>query len=181
MNIKKLFEVQKILDDRITKEHSLEGYYLIPEKTLALQVELGELANEWRGFKFWSKDQSPRIKVAKRPSMNYDDIEWHNPLLEEYVDCLHFLLSIGLELGFHRDAEVYLVKITDPIQMFSKQFQLIIQFEMSEGRQAKQNYYYGMLSQFLGLRKSLRFTWEQIEQAYLEKNKINHDRQATGY
>src|SRR5688500_20051556 len=51
------------------------------EKCLALLVELGELANETRCFKFRSK--KPR---------NDDSV-----LLEEYVDNRHFRLSLGLE------------------------------------------------------------------------------------
>ncbi|KIO62111.1 Dimeric dUTPase [Caldibacillus thermoamylovorans] len=36
-------------------------------------------------------------------------------------------------------------------------------------------------SLLFGLAGLLGFTWEQIEQAYLEKNKINHERQESGY
>nr|QRZ17780.1 dUTP diphosphatase [Virgibacillus sp. AGTR] len=56
MNLNKLFPIQKELDTRIEREKGLEGQNLLDKKILALQVELGELANEWRGFKFWSKD-----------------------------------------------------------------------------------------------------------------------------
>lgn len=57
MELKELFEMQKKLDEHIIEEKGLEGQDLLPKKILALQVELGELANEWRGFKFWSEDQ----------------------------------------------------------------------------------------------------------------------------
>src|SRR5690554_4282011 len=92
MNLSKLFELQRQLDARIEKEHPRQdGEDRLAKKILALMVELGELANEWRGFKFWSEDQEPRTEL-------WDDrLRFHNPLLEEYVDCLHFLLSIGLE------------------------------------------------------------------------------------
>src|SRR5690625_2371786 len=59
MNLQKLFETQKKLDERIVKEKGLEGKDLLDKKILALQVELGEIANEFRGFKFWSEDQEP--------------------------------------------------------------------------------------------------------------------------
>ena len=64
MNLTKLYEMQKLLDQRIVEQHGLEGQDLLPQKILALQVELGECANEWRGFKFWSKDRKPRNKSA---------------------------------------------------------------------------------------------------------------------
>src|SRR5690554_588421 len=98
MNLSNLFKIQKQLDDRIIKEKGLEGQDLLDKKILALQVELGELANEWRGFKFWSTNQNPRTRVYYGPPELPDVGTYVNPLLEEYVDCLHFILSIGLEL-----------------------------------------------------------------------------------
>src|SRR5690625_3998787 len=98
LNLERLFELQKELDDRIVKEKGLEGKDLLPQKILALQVELGELANEWRGFKFWSEDQEPRYETIEAYIHGYDgpgqntraSIQEYqrSPLLEEYVDCL---------------------------------------------------------------------------------------------
>src|SRR5206468_12486735 len=103
MNLAKLFEMQKALDERIVMEKGLEGQDLLPQKILALQVELGECANEWRGFKYWSNNRQQRIKAIERDFVKeWDEIE-RNPLLEEYVDCLHFILSIGLSIGATHD------------------------------------------------------------------------------
>src|SRR5690625_4915991 len=111
MNLTKLFETQRILDEKIVKEKGLEGQDLLDEKILALQVELGELANEWRGFKYWSTDQKARTEVFETsPLPNEPLVVKKNPLLEEYVDCLHFILSIGLELG-QEDWEPYFSKV----------------------------------------------------------------------
>src|SRR5690625_3159189 len=63
MNLQKLFKAQKQLDDHIVKEKGLEGQDLLDKKTLALQVELGELANEWQMFKFWKEDQKANTEV----------------------------------------------------------------------------------------------------------------------
>ncbi|MEK3888088.1 dUTPase [Bacillus sp. FSL K6-3431] len=74
-----MFETQKVLDDRIVKEKGLEGQDLLDKKILALQVELGEMANELPVvFKFWSNKKNDYDKALK-----------------EYVDCLHFILSFG--------------------------------------------------------------------------------------
>ena len=84
MNLQKLFEAQKKLDDHIRKEKGLEGQDLLDKKILALQVELSELANELpEVFKFWSNKKNNYKKA-----------------LEEYCDCLHFILSIGKSLIF---------------------------------------------------------------------------------
>lgn len=49
MNLQKLFETQTQLDEHIyTKHPELHGQDNLDWKILALQVELGELANEWK-------------------------------------------------------------------------------------------------------------------------------------
>src|SRR5690625_143976 len=101
MNLTKLFKTQAELDKKIVEEKGLQGQDLLDEKILSLQVELGELANEWRGFKFWSENQEPvteNLRVADYKESGEAILETYNPLLEEYVDCLNFVLSIGLDL-----------------------------------------------------------------------------------
>src|SRR5699024_1522496 len=120
MDLNKLFKIQAKLDDRIVKEHGLEGQDLLNKKILALQVELGELAQNWRGFKFWKVNPKPITKLEHMcpacgaTGIITDELEPEeccecdgtgklgesNPLLEEYVDSLHFILSIGLELDY---------------------------------------------------------------------------------
>ncbi|MEG0450360.1 MAG: dUTP diphosphatase, partial [Lysinibacillus sp.] len=64
MNLQKLFEIQAGLDEHILENHpELRDQNNSDWKLLALQVELGECANEWRGFKKWSNNQKPRTKV----------------------------------------------------------------------------------------------------------------------
>lgn len=55
--------------------------------------------------------------------------------------------------------------------------------EFNEGNSYDLNEIYELtFNLFVGLgEKHLGFTWNQIEQAYLDKNKINHERQANGY
>lgn len=193
MNLQPLFETQKILDQRIIKQHGLEGQNLLSQKILALQVELGECANEWRGFKFWSKDPYPKPPQhnwrASEDGMNQEWLpEWgyeSYPLLEEYVDCLHFILSIGLELPVQiQGMEKYLVFGTYPgrsnIFVLNKLFKDISSLQEGDENDIL-SAYYGTFQWFLELGSGLGFTWEQIEQAYYSKNEINHTRQDTGY
>lgn len=182
MNLIKLFDTQRVLDARIAKEHPrVEGEDRLAKKILALQVELGECANEWRGFKFWSNDQEPRIsRFAPGVAESYN----YNPLLEEYVDCLHFILSIGLEHKFHTiefdylhegNFAIYTEKNT--LEQFGHIFLAISEFAMNEELET----YEEVFLYFIGLGNYLGFTWDQVEQAYHDKNKINHERQDTGY
>ena len=161
MNLDKLFKMQRELDERIIKEHGLEGQDLLPGTILALQVELGELANEWQGFKHWKVNPQPKPKM-----------------LEEYVDCLHFVLSLGLQLKFEKylkriELNVY-DDVTDKLILIITKVGTLRTFKMSAN-------YVQIVEMFIGLGEMLGFTWEQIEQAYIEKNEVNHERQSDGY
>lgn len=209
MNLSKLFKAQKKLDDRIVKEKGLEGQDLLDEKILALQVELGELANEWRGFKFWSEDQEPRTEhvcvlcdgnrqierfiASWDPNDGYDQIEVEvdcplcegydsdkNPLLEEYVDCLHFILSIGLELNI---PVIYVTEtkwdeLTSDETDITQQFLLVFE---NVNKLVHPIDWINLFEEFYILGEMLGFTWEQVEKAYFDKNKVNHERQENGY
>jgi len=191
MNLKKLFDMQKKLDEKILERFPhLRNEDLLPKKILALQVELGELCNCWRGFKFWSHDQVPRTRVLVNRTT--DDIGFKNigpehiknPLLEEYVDCLHFILSIGLELGITEIYNLSAKKDSDLIFMFMDVNELsiiLMQYDIEGNETYRSIAYIDMFEKFLGLGEMLGFTWEQIEEAYMRKNAINHKRMESGY
>jgi dimeric dUTPase (all-alpha-NTP-PPase superfamily) len=187
MNLQKLFEAQRKLDEHIIREKGLAGQDLLPMKILALQVELGELANEWRGFKFWSEDREPRTRVAINQNKfgKYGcSLEFRNPLLEEYVDCLHFVLSIGLDLVHRKPVEIlqYHWNCTLRFDNITDQF-LCLFADMSElwDDGELQDSYSVFFTRFIELGKMIGFTLEQIEEAYFAKNRINHERQERGY
>lgn len=178
MNLDKLMTIQADLDKHIEQKKGLQGQDLLDKKILALQVELGELANEWRGFKFWSEDQKPNTEEAIKTYYALREGKTKNPLLEEYVDCLHFILSIGLELDRKDDLlpQPYVNRPNASTDEIIGQF----------GQVFKNTWhvpgdYYHLINNFVELGSMLGFTTEQIEQAYLDKNKVNHARQESGY
>lgn len=161
MNLQKLFQMQNTLDHRIEEEHNLKGVPLFQKKVLSLQVELGELANETRCFKFWS---------TKKPSSK-------DVILEEYVDCIHFILSLGLEKNF-QDITLNAKCITAELsQQFLTVYTNIADFIICSSI----DNYLNIFENFLSLGKNLGFSEEDIENAYFYKNKINHERQDNGY
>ncbi|WP_330937740.1 dUTP diphosphatase [Bacillus amyloliquefaciens] len=227
MNLQKMFEMQKVLDDRIIKEKGLEGQDLLPNLILALQVELAECANEWRGFKHWSNNQKPRTKVSTNvganpenaaffrcenhycgENLNKDDFKHlldpdyeicpvcnvgdvtafrdKNPLLEEYVDCLHFILSIGNRLGWNDTDTIDGVVVQhlisekgfDTAKTFSCLLSIAYGFHFSN---VEKRTYISLFTTFFELGSKLGFKWEQIEAAYMDKNAVNHQRQREGY
>jgi dimeric dUTPase (all-alpha-NTP-PPase superfamily) len=162
MNVGELFQIQRELDQKITKKHQLQEQDLTPAKIIALQVELGELANETRCFKFWSlKEASPR-----------------NVILEEYVDGLHFVLSLGLDKRYEDRVEVTLEQPKATLlHSFSHAFDSISNYAKEQTLSQYQKLFQAIIS----LGQALGFTWGEIEQAYLEKNQVNHTRQEQGY
>ncbi|MBO1513236.1 dUTP diphosphatase [Metabacillus sp. BG109] len=178
MNIAKLFEMQKVLRDRI----GYNGEDRFNKLILALIAEAGECANEQRTWKFWSKNQEPRTKALKYPAMMEEDKEYYNPLLEEYVDKLHFILEIGLELDYI-EIDLFSIKeknVTNQfIEVSGRAYNLYFQKRVSG--EVPKGMYEVLVATFIGLGEMLGFTMEQIEQAYMEKNKINHKRQESGY
>lgn len=214
MNLEKLFNMQAQLDADILAHHPVqEGEDRLSKKVLALLVELGECAQEWRGFKFWSNDQKARelvwinedCKSCKGSGVDVEGISMgnpypciecegkgvvaysKNPLLEEYVDCLHFILSIGNELGIGAEHEkmkkfVRMEKLehSTVTELFTGAFEEFSRLATLRGLIDEMNYVFGFL-RFLNIGANLGFTWEQIEQAYYDKNKVNFERQANGY
>lgn len=237
MNLTKLFEMQSALDNRIVKEKGLEGKDMLPQKILALQVELGECANEWRGFKFWSKRQSPKMFPLERCSYCGEEVSYTRPspfmadfdadmceecwnmtkeeyaasngeyipdfkdyphfpekkpqlLLEEYIDCIHFILSIGIQTGYEpTDLTPKRAESGGILQQFLSlnkhvgAMDFAYQVDCAGGFETHnfEDKYEFSLRLILGLGEMLGFTWEQIESAYMAKNAINHNRQSTGY
>ena len=142
----------------------MQGQDLLDEKVLALKVELGELANELpEVFKFWSNKKN-----------NYEKA------LKEYVDGLHFALSIGLDHGFHEDLAGLAIESIE-WENVTVQFLELLRIDWEKYECGEGDYYHSGLEMFLSLGEMLGFTWEQIEQAYLDKNKVNHERQESGY
>jgi dimeric dUTPase (all-alpha-NTP-PPase superfamily) len=174
LNPEKMFKTQKEL--RKVGLFTYNGPDRFNKLALALLVELGEGANEWRGFKFWSKDQKPRTHKARHPYMDADDADFYNPLLEEHVDSLHFVLELGIEKGFTPE-RVRLVREENTTDAYLSVIERAVEYSLSPTQ-----WNYNMLfERFIELGEHLGFTWAEIEQAYYEKNKINHQRQEQGY
>lgn len=161
MNLQKLFTMQRELDSFIEKTQKID-FDVFREKTLALLVELGELANETRCFKFWStKGPSPDAVI-----------------LEEFVDSVHFLLSLGIMKGYETTKKWP----TDEregnlVELFLQTQQAIIEFSTDASLEKYEEIWkcYGAIA------KALNFDEQNIIEAYISKNEKNYERQRTGY
>ena len=77
-----LFKEQAKLDQEIAIKHNISYATTRKRRTLSLLVEIGELANSTRCFKYWSN------KGSEAKERVYD----------EFADALHFLLSLGIDI-----------------------------------------------------------------------------------
>ncbi|KAB2334176.1 dUTP diphosphatase [Bacillus mesophilum] len=162
MNFERLFNMQKELDAHIEAKHELTNENLFDRKVLALLVELGELANETRCFKFWS------VKPAAA----------QETILEEYVDGVHFILSLGIELQYESAAPVIEAADQNDInEQFLAVFEQIHQFRAEKTRAS----YEKLFLVYLQLGQLLGFSAADIERAYFEKNEVNYERQKENY
>ncbi|MGD6846976.1 dUTP diphosphatase [Rossellomorea aquimaris] len=162
MNIEKLLDMQEKLDQHIEQEHGLENADLIEKKILALLVEVGELANETRSFKFWSKKSSSSKEV----------------ILEEFVDGIHFILSLGLEIGIQQfDLGETNYANEDVTKQFLEVFKSANHF--SEERSVEN--FQQLFRHYVNLGELLGFSHEEVFDAYVKKNEVNYNRQKEGY
>lgn len=160
MQFRQLFEKQRQLD-RFIEDNQYVQKDVFAEKGLALLVELSELANETRCFKFWS---------TKGPSERA-------VLLEEFVDSIHFMLSLGNMRGFLLEEWPYLKKKQELTETFLNTTQTILTFlqQQTEGN------YSAMWEQYSIIAYNLNFTIDDVLQAYELKNEKNYERQRNGY
>lgn len=160
MQFRQLFEKQRQLD-RFIEENQHVQKDVFDEKSLALLVELIELANETRCFKFWS---------TKGPSERA-------VLLEEFVDSVHFMLSLGNMRGFLLEEWPFLKEKQELTETFLNTTQTILSFLQ---HQTEENYR-AMWEQYSLIAYNLNFTIDDVLQAYELKNEKNYERQRNGY
>jgi len=161
LNWSSLYDMQRELDNYIESNNGLHNKTVFQEKYLALLVELGELANETRCFKFWS---------TKPPSEKHI-------ILEEYVDGIHFILSLGNEIGYQYKGIPLPAGEVTMTQQFNRVFEKCSLFHQYSG----ESQYIEVFESYLQLGELLGFSEADIKNAYNEKNKVNYKRQNQGY
>ncbi len=161
INLKELYNLQAELDKDIAIKHEVNYETTHKKRLLALIIEIGELANETRCFKYWSnKPSSPKEVV-----------------IEEYADGLHFLLSLGIPLNTKKfdyellDEEAELTDLFH--KMYHKSTLLVDHYDLEHYIDAMQTY--------LNIAKKLSFSEEDIISSYKAKLHINYVRQESNY
>lgn len=158
--LKELLEMQRVLDESIFKEHGITEYPLENMK-LALFDELGELLHEFpTKYKHWKKTAVDNREKG----------------LEEYVDCLHFCLSLSNYLGVKlTDYHQYDRHKNDACKM-DLSFLLVLLCDKVSNEQGNR-----ILNYLFALGNYFGFTWEEIYEAYKKKNAVNYERLRSNY
>ena len=177
MNLNSLFKKQKQLDEYIVKEKELEGVDLLPRKTVALICELYECINEARFFKYWSENQKPNIEEHEIDEVDGNIVQIvRTPLLEEYIDTIHFTLSIANDLGVHEHKYVK-TQPQDLNDLVLGITNLATIIPISKEKHQVES----LINNIITLGYQLGFDEKAVIEAYHEKNKENYARQKVGY
>lgn len=164
LNLTNLFAKQKELDKKIHIEHNINYKKVVKDIKLALLVELSELANEIKCFKFWSyKKASPK-----------------NIILEEYVDGIHFITSICI---FHKVTSQFSI-VWPQTKFKSKQEitnELLKLFDLSKTLLDSKANLHNWYLKYLIFGFKLGFNLKEIINAYNKKRLINFERQVKKY
>ncbi|WP_338822958.1 dUTP diphosphatase [Mycoplasmopsis felifaucium] len=167
MNFRKIFEMQKELDEKISQRNDVDASNSnISEKDfrimqiLASLVETAEFANEVQTFKYWK---------AKK---NID----HDNALEEFADILHFMGSFAYK--YDVDPEIEPLILSDNVN-----YQICLLFQAISSMINNINKYIigEILAMTLGVAKLLGYSDEDIIKWYYVKNKKNHERVENKY
>ncbi len=161
LDLSELIALQAQLDERIMALHQEERHSTRNKRVLALIVEINELANETRCFKYWSLKGPSPVDV----------------LLEEFSDTMHFVISLGIDLGLDQmvfEAKDEPVELTQLFMAWIKAgTDLVEHFDVEHFNRV------GVLMATMA--KTLNFDEKACVQTYYAKNKTNHIRQSEAY
>lgn len=158
--LKEMFTMQKALNEAILKEFGQDS--MTGEKLeLAIIDELGELTHELKGEWCWWKKTQKSVDRKR--------------VLEELVDVYHFVMTF--ELIFEPNGIEYILSFYRfYIERFGEGISgRLDDFIINVSRNSNK------LAQLLDLTERLDFSFDEVYQEYLNKNKENYDRLARGY
>jgi dimeric dUTPase (all-alpha-NTP-PPase superfamily) len=161
INLTPLIVYQNELDERIMLQHHETRSNTQLKRVLALVVEISELANETRSFKYWS---------LKGPSDK-------DVLLEEFSDSIHFILSLGIDLGKNS----LIVECDDVNYDLSRLFLEWTEASTKLMHQFDESNYMKCANYCAKIAYALDFSEEEVIETYLKKNQKNHTRQDQAY
>ena len=161
IELEELFKAQAQLDATIAQNHGISYQTTRPRRIMACYVEIGELANATRCFKYWSNKGSEEDVIV----------------LDEFADGLHFFLSLGVDIKTSKRS----YNITKHCDNLTDQF-LEVYHRLDTFRKKQDDVSYIKAFQaFLNLLPLLGYRWNKLRGAYYKKLGVNYNRQETNY
>ena len=155
-----IYKITKQIDKQFALHYG-NNEEIVKKNRLELLVELGELANETRCFKYWSiKQTGEKEKV-----------------LEEYIDCLFMVLYFSNITDVSLDEEFPTSLNGDLIDTFLS----LNKYASDISKEPKKDEIKRVLVELIHLAEILDFTIEDLERVTLIKKKIIEDRFHTEY
>ena len=161
IDLSKLYIKQGELDQRIADNHHITYATTRERRILALLVEIGEFANTTRCFKYWSNKKS----------------EPQDIVLDEYVDGLHFFLSLGIDINVSKKKYNYTKKADNLTKQVLETYRLASIFYKNQDEKS----YIKAFQAFINIVPLLKVRWTIIEKAYYKKLGENYTRQDNNY
>ena len=156
-----LFKKQLELDTEIQRKHNVTYAETLERRFLSLYVEIGELANATRCFKYWSnKPSEPRDRV-----------------MDEFADGLHFLLSLGIALNIKNKSFNQNETDEDLSNLFVRMYGVIDELHNKKNEDTYQKTFETLLL----IASKLSMSTDDIYASYLLKSGENYHRQETNY
>ena len=159
-------ELQKALDIRVKKNNDIElDKDLTLEKYIALKTELFEFVNEIESFKYWKKNKGK------------------DHILEEACDTLHFIFSLAIDKDIDMNIEEKEIKEIGEINKIETN-ELLAMTDFIISDCMIDNDWTALklaLTIMIVILERYGFTKEDLYNAYIEKNKVNHQRQENNY
>ena len=166
-NLKKLQDKQKVLDEYILNLNQTSRSKTLEKRELAFIVELCEFANEHRDFKYWSQKRSSSKAI----------------LIDEYVDALHFLISLSIDLNikFENLSKTSVCKQNKNFDSLTSLLIWLIQVFSKFITNKNEITFFETVFMFLKIADFLNYSEEEILKGYEKKHQINYERQKSNY
>lgn len=164
--ITEIRELQKALDIRVRENNNIPlDKDLTLEKFLALKTELYEFINELESFKYWKKNKGK------------------DHILEEACDTLHFILSLAIDKEVDINIEEKEIKELGEVDKIETNELLAMSDFLISDCMIDNDWISlkAVLMIMLIVLKRVGFDKEDLYNAYIEKNKVNHERQDNNY
>ena len=161
IDLNHLYKKQAELDQRIADNHNVSYASTRHRRILALLVEIGEFANATRCFKYWSNKSSEPLDIV----------------LDEYVDGLHFFLSLGIDINVNKKAYNHTKHADNLTDQILEVYRLASIFLKKQDEKS----YVKAFQAFINITPLLKVRWSTIEKAYYKKLGENYSRQDNNY